>query len=185
MRTLLTLLLLASTAAAQTVTSHLLLPAYGGSQIQSWPGVDVLVCATLPARMGITTATKMAGAVNTNGAAGAICSWAIYPDDDAGTLLANVTSTCTAYGIKTSTVSVSLVQGTFYRFCTCSNKTGQYLGIYELDTSTPFEKNQAMNAATTRIGRATNGCTSGALPSTTGALSTTSTVMPPMMLLEN
>jgi hypothetical protein len=181
------LLGLALPARAQVTTSHLILPSYGGTNgLVFYAAANTLYCYRLPARLGITNATKIAGAV-VSSSSSCTTSWAIYPDDDAGTALAILTASCTTAGIKTATglTPFSLVQGTIYRFCGCMTKTdARYLGIAEHGTA-GMTKGDILSPGSVRAGTATNACSTGVAPTTTGTISTVTTQPVPMMLVEN
>jgi hypothetical protein len=193
MKTLL-LLLLAVPAFAQDVTTHLLLPSYGGSNFVHYQTTS-MICWRVPARLGITNATKVAGAAPVTGGSGCVAGFAIYADDDAGARLGYATGNCTLDAIISNAANpaFSLVQGTTYRLCTCSNHTGAwYLGVWETSVpNTPVlvgtTKAELLNNVTTHAGLAATACAVGVPPLTTGALSTPSYLdqLIPLILVEN
>lgn len=194
-RAVLLVLLTTQLAAAQAVTSHLILPSYGGTDYErysSGPGANILVCWRLPAPLGINNATKLAAGAG-NGTGAVTCGFAIYRDGDSGNQLISAVGNCTTGGGGPITgtapllIPFSITQGEILRLCTCASTTAgfiSYLGIWETATNVE-NKDALLNAlVTTHAAQAANPCVSGTPPTTTGALSTTVSIMPPVMLLE-
>lgn len=195
MRTLLLLLAFVMPVQAQVVTSHLILPSYGGSYSAAWSTTtpNEMRCFRFSARLGITNATKMAAGIQVGNGTGGICGWAIYADGAAGARLASMSVGCATALIvlQTGMTPFSLVQGTTYRFCTCSSKAaGSYLSVYDQqgqkNTSVSPAQSELLNASgTLRAASATNPCVVGVPPLTTGVLVTATLRPPPFFLLEN
>ena len=163
---------LVGVAAAQTV-GRAVVP-FGGL----WDNVPVsavagqLRCFVYPAPYTITGATHLSGSL-TVARAGSFVGLSIYPNSDSAAPLASIAVSSTTAGVITATVaSFSLTAGTVYRWCACgAHNSIQIMGIQNGGGAGDLAS-QLMNAGGTRFGLATNTCTSGAAPSTTGTLST-------------
>lgn len=141
-----------------------------------------MVCARIVPRLSQANATILR--TGYRGSASAKCGLAIYPDDDSGTALASGANDCTATGGVVSVTGLSaftIVAGTAYRACVCATvSTTDFLGIYGTDTETILDLHSTM------VANSTNTCnaTTGAPPSTTGAMVSSNKGVP-MMVVEH
>lgn len=184
---LLALLAVASVASAQVTVTHLVIPNYPGAAAQTTSGsANQLVCARLVAPYSISGATHITGGVTT-GTGGASCGFAIYDDADGGTRRATTgaVSCAAAANITASVSSFSLTQGTIYRICYCSTATSTVVFMTVQDSATGTgHMADMMNQVSTFVGTAANGCSSGAPPTTTGALSASTGFRLPIVVVE-
>lgn len=180
MRALLLLLALVSPAFGQATPGKFLLPGLTGVLAGTgWTSPTVantLYCWTVPAPLSITNATKLAAYLSNN-QPGTNISFAIYPDNDAGTVLAFKTGGA-VQGVFSATglTPFSLTAGTLYRLCHCA-ATGNIVAYMEVNQSQTCCQDVPVTALIqafhpTYLGTAANSCTAGtaALPATTGAL---------------
>lgn len=183
MKHLLAVLLLVTPAFATTPVEPL--PNYvGNANLQgNITGANVLQCATVPAWYAIN-GTKLA--CRWGAAAGSTSGCGIYPDSNGGTALATVSgSTVSAATLSVTGQTINLTAGTRYRICVCSTSTSAiYLEVN--DSPATGHLPQMLNAATlpTTMGTGANACTSGAPPSTTGAITGATTFRIPVLLIE-
>lgn len=205
---LLLALALARGAAAQSTTTHLVWPSYGGTDFRYWTAVkNELWCWRLPTPHGITNATKLALGFNSRGPAGCVAGVGIYDDDDAGARRAVSAHDCTTSGVKGTTgiAAFSLVEAAVYRVCTCITYSGSpgatttpsFTSIFDRGEDfggVGFSKALSLNANSARIGIAANPCLSGVPPTTTGGITATDfwtrpgsgtvAAMPPVLVIE-
>jgi hypothetical protein len=170
------LLLLATTALAGT-PDRLFLPGHTSAlnQLHS-KAANVLYCATVPAERTIH-ATKIAGYTAANNAT--TCTWAIYPNDDAGPLIANATGFCNGAAVTAMSLDFTLTAGTLYRVCVCASvgSSMSYVAVQQA-TSCCSERNvtqlvQAFHP--TYVGTAATPCSLGNPPVSTGAITADAT----------
>ena len=177
MRALIVVLLFAVTAYA--TAPKLLLPTLGGTIAEVYPSgsgtANVLVCATVPAEHGLANVSKIAFYNPGTQSLSDTCAAAVYPDSDGGTKLGGVSAPCAAGVISaTGLTPFSITEGTLYRICVCStagNTTTKYLAVRDdYGTAGNYHLPALGNTFATHYGAGANTCTSGVLPSTTGAL---------------
>ena len=183
MRSLVALLiaLLVGTARCADTTYNNPFQTYGHAAVAPHATPNTLCCSTVRARLGLSGSTSFGGSLTSTCASGT-SGWAIYPDADGGTALASTSASCTTAGAKVATVSsYTIVAETDYRVCYCSSATtGNFLGV----DNASGELNKLTNAFNVKTGAAANSCTSGAPPSTTGALSTDGTCSIPVLAVQ-
>lgn len=134
-------------------------------------------------RLSIVGATKVTAGFS--GSAATVCGMAIYPDTDGATNLALASDVCpSSAGTLTYTVSAfTLSSNTPYRFCVCTTNGQTYLG--QLDVGGTKNGTALLNTfTTTRMGSKTSGCTVGVPDSTAPALTTDTSHLVPMLVIE-
>lgn len=201
MRRFLALVLLAATVHAADVTTHLVVPGYGGQDRQRWSDAgqlaDEMRCWTIPAPLGITNATQFAGVVNCYVNAVFTAGLGVYPDSDGGSAYGVGHYDCTTSGgghtlYATGLTPFSLTQGDLIRVCTCLSARGywQDAGGYvaNMDNALfgeePRNNVSVFNQWANRGAIVTNPCVSGIPPATTGAYGTKVTSHQPLVVIE-
>lgn len=145
-------------------------PADAAGQVQTIGAANTLFCWRPVASFAITNATKL-GCPFATGTGGSTGGCAIYADADAGARQATCSGSTASSGVLVCTglSAFSLVEGTRYRVCICNTSTSTqyeapgFTGAGQLgDLLTKLEA--------TSVGTAANSCTTGAPPTTTGAI---------------
>lgn len=165
-----------TTLAGVVGDSVLALGYIGAENVGSFGAANRLQCGRLPARHGVANATKLAVAF-TNGSTALTCGIAVYPDTDGGTVLLSHSGPCPLNATDVVSVTgltpASLTADVTYRWCVCATSTVvTYLAPFARDRVSTLA-----NAFETVNGYGANACVAGVPPSTTGALTATTTGM--------
>jgi hypothetical protein len=177
MRTRLLLLLLALTLPAwpQSTPRRLFLPGLGHVRHdrRNTRPADVMICGVAPAEYTIT-ATKIAGHIAA-AAPDETCGFALYPNGDASMGLAYAFGSCAGGPLTQSGLSpFTITAGLLYRMCVCGQNTNGaiYSGIAQAAACCQdFNLTQLIQTFHPEyFGTATNGCTAGVPPTSTGAI---------------
>ena len=184
MRPLALLLLLCSLAHAEgtstTVVWLPIRPLQGAAS--SWAGPDVIRCVGIVPELGITNATRMGWYVTGGLGAGGKCAFAIYNADGSSLIRTsgNVSCASTAPVEVTGLSPFSLVAGTKYQVCTCSNTSG---GNYLAASSVTSELTNLQNALSVPIGSMTSStCTDAAMPGSINPLGAAAVNAPVLLI---
>ena len=131
--------------------------------------------------------TKLAAAVTSSSGSAQTCGFAIY-NADGSTQLAEIAASCTAAGILTVTgQTINLTAGTEYTICHCrsaTNVSNTYLTAMNSATAGMNYGPDFLGAATAHAYEATNTCTTGNPPATTGGSAGATTQGPPILVIE-
>jgi hypothetical protein len=144
----------------------------GSSTNNSNVTANVLQCGRVVAHQSFT-GTKIATIFYNSSGSSQTCGVAIYPDSDAGTVLASTSGACPATGSQgvlsaTGLTGFTITDDTTYRICACATHALVHFAVAG-GNADRLARN--VNAVVASSGPAANACTSGALPSTTGTIS--------------
>ena len=185
------LILLAQTVSAQVAipVAQMVFPSFAGAEsvVMSSTGNE-LRCWVLPSPHTVVNATQLSFGVVT-AVGGSTCSIGLYTDSDStsGTLLLGSASAedCSTAGAKNSVAAaVTITAGTAYRLCMCSSSATSQAKSVGIDASSGERVTDMLNSGVNRSGVYAQACSSGTLPSGTGAQTSQATFAPPLVVIE-